>query len=250
MRKVWACSTSVGGCLALAAICGMLAFSGPALAKGKPAKNGGGKKQQIPVSVTFRDLSADAVQSDGEGAYVTTKGKNKGKVFIGLGGQLRFGTGSSRSLLLDFSSVDSGCVPFVSALTHASMVTLGGRDENGALTTDQLNPGSQGDRWDLTGMKPGQSARIGLRIGFNPGILWRVQFGDEVAATDLVTVMGGPDSDGNGFSDSWVIEAGPVDLAVDELALASLSKPDTDDFGSTIPCNLATMPFAMTVVKE
>ena len=255
MRKVWTCSTRVGGSIALAAICGMLAFPGPALAKGKPAKNGGGKKQEIPVSVTYRDdLAADAIQSDGEGAYVTTKGKDKGKVFLGLGGQLRFGTGSSRSLMLHFTDLaltdeDGDCPPFKSVLTPASMVTLGGRDDNGALTTDQLNPGSQGDRWDLTRMKPGDSARIGLRIGFNSGILWRLQFGDEKGATDLLTVVGGASVDGDDFSDSWEIEAGPVDLPND-LAVASLSNPDTDDFASTIPCNLASMPFLMTVVKE
>lgn len=242
MRKVWTSSIRVGGCLVLAAICGMLVFSGPALAKGKPVKDGGGKKQEIPVSVTFDDSVADAVKSDGRGAYVTTKGKDKGKVFIGLGGQLRFGTGSSRDLLLDLTDFFVDCKqPFISGPTPASMVTLGGREENGALTTDQLNPGSQGDRWDLTGMIPGQSARIGLRIGFvaEDGTLWRLQFGDVDGMTDLVTVVAALDED----TWDWEIEAG-------DMALASLSIVDPDDFASTNPCGFAIMPFLMTVVKE
>ena len=98
-------------------------------------------------------------------------------------------------------------------------------------------------------MKPGQSARIGLRIGFDQdGILWRLQFGDERGDTDLVTVVGGPDVDRDNFSDSWVIEAGSVDLT--DMALASLSIVDPDDFASTNPCDLAIMSFEMTVVKE
>ena len=93
-------------------------------------------------------------------------------------------------------------------------------------------------------MKPGQSARIGLRIGFDQdGILWRLQFGDDEGKTDLVTVVGGPDEDRDGFADTWVIQAG-------DMALASLSIVDRDDFASTNPCDLAIMSFEMTVVKE
>ena len=71
MRKVWTSSIRVGGCLVLAAICGMLVFSGPALAKGKPVKDSGGKKQKIHHPDNFaaptQKGTNDYVQPDDSG---------------------------------------------------------------------------------------------------------------------------------------------------------------------------------------
>ena len=248
--RLWFLGTA--GCLALAALWMIVAVPGTALAK-KPEGGGGGggdkvsgKKQEIKVVVTFRDHMDDRVQSDGLGPYFTDR-KTKAKVFIGLGGQLRFGTGSSRSTMLNFADAFdlNVCLPFVEGQA-GGMTTLGGPpDENGALTSEQLNPGAKGDRWDLTRMTPGQSARIGLIMTFGfEGILWILQWGDEAGLTGLVTVVGGPDSNNDGFSDSWDIEAG---AGPDDLAALYFRDFDAN---TNILCNFAFVPFAVMVEKE
>ncbi|MCH8219054.1 MAG: hypothetical protein IH892_20025 [Planctomycetes bacterium] len=216
---------------------------------------GGGKKQEIPVSVKFDDLDTDGVKSDGNGPYVKEK---KVKVFIGLGGQLRLSMWDSRrrSLHLDFTGAfEDVCLPDFDDSTFADldrvgMATLGeDEDGDGMLTPAQLDPGSQGDRFDLTGMTPESSARIGLRIlflDFN-GTVWVLQFGDLEGLTGLVSVTGGSDLDGDGFSDSWDIVADPAD-PLDPLGpLPAALFLGASGIGT--PCNFASMPFVVTVVK-
>ena len=185
----------------------------------------GAKKQEFKVKLTFRDDPDDRIQSDGFGTYFNPP-KGKKSAFIGLGGQLRFGAAGDRPLFLNFTDVTdmpTDCRPFVTGETGISMSTgAGDVNGDGKLTSEE-------GRWDLTLMEPEDSMRIGLGIsfGFN-GTLWILQFGDEDGMSGLVTVVGGPDEDGNGFSDSWVIEANPLTtdeedpLGLDKLPAALL----------------------------
>ena len=116
-------------------------------------------------------------------------------------------------------------------------MSTGRVDENGdgKLTSDESLA-------DLTLMTPdGSPLRIGLQIRFGfDGIGWVLQFGDRNGFADLVTVVGGPDLNDDGFSDSWVIEAGPMDIA----ALYDLES------STEVPCNFVPMPFAVMVDKD
>ena len=229
-------------CLVLAVSWCVMAVPSSALGK-RPSGKVSGKKQEINVTVMFRDRTNDPngalddrIQSDGRGPYSRDR-KNKGKIFIGLGGQLRMELAINRSLYLDFTGAPSvGCRPFF--VGESGGMHTGKADENGdgKLTSEE-------GTWDLTLMTPGSSMRIGLGImfAFN-GVGWVLQFGDQYGLTDLVTVVGGPDLNQDGFSDSWVIEAGSLDTA----ALYMLESAMPQD----IPCNFVCMPFAALVVKD
>ncbi len=235
-------------CLVLAVIWCVMAVPSPAI--GKPSKGKpDGKKQEINLALIFRDDVDDRIQSDGLGPYFKDA-KNKARAFIGLGGQLRLATGNNRSLHLDFTDAfDSECLPFF--VGESGGLHTGKADENGdgKLTSDESLA-------DLTLMTPhGSPLRIGLQIRFGfDGIGWVLQFGDQMGMTDLVTVVGGPDENLDGFSDSWVIEANPLvtDLPdtdpLDDLPAALLTRDF--DANTNVLCNFVFMPFAVLVEKE
>ena len=261
MRKNLLRGFGVVGALVLVAGWGLLVPPGTARAdhKGKPhggGGGGGGKKQEIPVSVEFRDDGADRVRSDGGGIYVTN-GREKSKVFIGQGGQLRMGTGRTRSVFLDTTVRfdGGGCGPSSFAqLVSVNLVTLGeGSNADAKLTDAQLALGGsteRPDRLDLTAMTPGQMTFVGLRLNFTDPITgegWSLSFADRESDPDdnhaqLVSIVGGDDVDGDGFSDSWVIEAGPDDFAV------AWRRGGIDQ---RFPlCGFFSLPFLIEVVKD
>ena len=217
----------VTACLVLATLWAVLATPETALAK-KPGGGGGGKKQEISVSVTFRDDVGDGVKSDDGGPY-TRERRNKVKAFIGMGGQLRLNTWDStvRSILLNIPASD--CT-LQGGFGHANLVTLGeDTDDNGVLTPEELE-GDKGHRLDLLAMETGSSTNAGLRITFpvpdnKNGDAWYVRFGG--GEEGLVTVTRESDS-------VWTIEAGVGDLA----ALARWGQE---------PCAFVSMPFLITV---
>ena len=240
----------------VALVCLLVATVAFGQKKGKGG-GGGGKKQEIHVSVEFRDDVADRVRSDGGGIYVTN-GKEKTKVFIGQGGQLRMGTGRRRSVLLDTTERFGGspsCEPpsFFAQLVGVSLVTLGeGCSADAKLTDAQLALGGsteRPDRLDLTAMTPGQMTFVGLRLNFTDPITgdgWSLSFADRESDPDdddaqLLSIVGGPDVDGDGFSDSWVIEAGP-----DDFAVAWRRGGINERFPL---CGFFSLPFAIEVVK-
>jgi hypothetical protein len=228
----------VTACLALAGIWAVLATPETAVAE-KPDRPGGGgdggKKQEIPVSVTFRDDVADGIYSDGKGPYTRTR-RNKVKAFIGLDGQLRLQTWDStvRSILLNIPKV-SGCPD--GEFGHANVITLGEDDnDDGILTEPQLDP--FGDRLNLLAMDIGaeNSTKAGLRFVFfvpnsKNGEHWYLRFGDDQSPPQagLVTVTRENDS-------VWTIEAGDGDLA----ALVRSGQGQA-------PCAYVSMPFSIAV---
>ncbi len=231
-KTVGLCVMVVTACLVLATLWAVLATPETALG-GKP----GGKKQEISVSVTFRDGTDDRVKSDcatGDCPYTRERG-NKVKAFIGLGGQLRLGTWDStvRSILLNIPA--SACT-LQGGFGHANLVTLGeDTDDDGVLTPEGLE-GDIGHRLDLLAMDTGSdnSKKAGLRITFpvpdnKNGDHWRLIFGGGDAG--LVTVTRVSDSE-------WTIEAG-----VDDLAALVRSGQGQE------PCDHVSMPFLITVVK-
>src|SRR5262249_13405696 len=116
-----------------------------------------GQQQEIAVLVTLADrvdLPAVRIFSDGLGTY-SQKTDAQLKAFIGLDGQLRFQTYDSptRSVKVDFTGYVgvNGALPFSGIQNvQGNIVTLGeDTDGNGVLTTNQLEPGSKGERFDL-----------------------------------------------------------------------------------------------------
>ena len=235
-KTVGLCVMVVTSCFILATLWAVLAAPETALAK-KPGGGGGGggKKQEIPVSVTFRDSGTDGVQSDGGGAY-TRKPGDKVKAFIGMGGQLRLQTWGSRTrtLLLNFPSLPVEC-SLASGSVHGNLITLGeDTDDDGVLTPEELE-GDKGHRLDLLAMDTGSdnSKKAGLRISFPNDGTWYVRFGG--GEEGLVTVTA-TDTDDDGKPDEWTIEAGDGDS--DKAAVL----PHGEE-----PCALVKMPFLITV---
>ena len=240
MKTIRSYSVTLGlvlsACLVLAVSWCVMAVPSPALGK-PPSGKVSGKRQQIDVAVMFRNHPDDRYQSDGLGAYVSFKdGKVRAKVFIGLGGQLRMGTGT-RWTNLDFrDAFFDECLPFVEGQGAGFSTGQVDESDDGKLTDDE-------PRANLTLMTPDSSMRIGLTCLFAfDGVGYQVQFGDQNGLTDLVTVVGGPDDNGDGFSDSWVIEAGTLDVA-------AVYTTESEESRAT-PCNFVLMPFAVLVVKD
>jgi hypothetical protein len=218
-KKVGICVMVVTACLVLAGLWAVLAAPETALG-GKP----GGKKQEISVSVTFRDGENDRVYSDEGGAYTRERG-NKVKAFIGMGGQLRLNTWDStvRSILLNIPASNCPDAPDPEGDGWSS--------GHPSLSTRDI---------DLLAMTVGSSTNAGLRITFpfpddKNGDAWRLIFGD-VDPENFVTVT-------RLSQDVWTIEAGVGDAAV--AGLIPPSKPGGG--GPTPACAFVKMPFKITV---
>ena len=107
MRKVWICSISVGSCLVLAAVWGMLAVPGSALADKPPHSHGiqsddEGEFKDIPVCITLDPGSRVGADDEVPDEYCDSK-KNKIRAFVGRNRiiVLEVGEKSGRTLFLD-----------------------------------------------------------------------------------------------------------------------------------------------------
>ncbi len=142
---------------------------------GGGGQGGGGKKQNVPVTVTFRDAGLDGIQSDGLGAYAG--------VFTKRFGRLIFPDNPSRTLQMSFGQLVGSCeLPqepeflwssgFPDAEDDADVVVNRVVENNDGTETD---PDS-----DFLGMVVGTMAPARVKINFDDPdgrtLLWTVRY--------------------------------------------------------------------------
>jgi hypothetical protein len=190
---------------------GVLAVPQPALAqKGKGGgNNGGGGGNFESVSVSFRDLASDRIQSDGEGDYYD--GEQKVLAVIDSSDGFRFDTGGKkgrRKVWLDFSDQDQ-TVP--GDPWPDDLIPLPGLAGADIRIHDEYY--QDGSIWvslgplDLIDMSEGESTYVGLTRGplvkFDPNPP-EDAFGTGIASPVIVTRVS---------AETWVFESLPSHIA-------------------------------------
>jgi hypothetical protein len=170
----------------------------------------GGKPSVTAVSVTFEDRPDDRIHSDDGRTYV--HGEEDVQATLSPGGVLGFFTDAStrnpgsRALALDFSAAVPGSAPggadpidpFNTSPDEPLIVAVG--MSNGGVTSGG----------NLLEMVPGATVRKWVQISFNgpDGREWQVRVDSfHYLGTHDMTVTGNADQDGDGYSDSWTLEA-------------------------------------------
>lgn len=212
---------------------------------GGGGESGGGDSQDLPVCVTINDNAIYNVRSDGWGNYCDSNsnhvtahiGRSAGQfrlntnTNLGSGGRTMrffFPPGTNTSV---FGDVGTDVWPF-----GFSPIGVDVRTARPQVTPDD-------GYVDLRTLTRGQSAWIAVRISLvkDKTIGVNLHYGDILwPSTDpnsklmnggsLATVVGGKDTDGDGFSDSWTISGSNASVGEEVGGIA--------------------MPFEFTIIKQ
>lgn len=245
-RQTWTMMTLLP---ALMIVIGQLAaVAAPPPGKGK----GGDGSQDIPICVTVND--ATDIISDGGGDYCDSKkdkigafvGRNAGQFYLETNTNLS-ATGSSMMFLFP-----TGTVTQVFGSIGVDEYPAGFVPTNVWVVSARAQVGEENGYVDLRTMSVGDTASIAIRIqmeldgqnkvDLNYGdVLWAP--GDpnsHVLGGQLASVEGGPDLDGDGFSDCWIISG----------TTAWMNEVINNDFNNRIQIDEVVMNFSFFAIKK
>ena len=219
----------------------------------------GGEPDFLPLTVTFRDAAGDGVLSDAVvgGSLDYTDGADHVAAHVRSNGLFRLFTAFNlkkndtplRKLCFDFGPDAAGIPPSFDAEGGGCDETSAGGPV-GMVTSDPRDPGGIELPAGMLGMSLGEEITMRSSTYLEvDGFGWRLRYGRDCALVDFppddprrVTVTGGADADGDGFSDSWTIEGGVADAILCKSNLKG--KADPTEVGRF------SMPFEVTAVRR
>ncbi len=234
-----------------------------------PTSGWAGKTQQFPVQVVFRDAAGDAIQSDGQGAYVDGVDGVQALIIDDRGrlsfhtcvdsGRKKAGCPGPRAVLLDFSRLagdvlgsaaepgpTSVALPFITGLADSLHSAVNLVDINGEWLPDGL----------LGMTEVGEQLLAGMKVNFTDanGLLFTIRLSENAQPDSnwvLVTYNGGQiPCDDTIPCASWTVEAwtgvftDPMDMCcpTNELYdIGTLVSDNTNDEGDY------HLPFLITI---